>query len=276
MIRALISATLGLAMLAGPLSAGAQTVRIATEGAYAPYNFTNAAGELEGYEIDMSREACARAGLDCEYVVTAWDGIVAGLQAKKFDAIMSGLSINDEREKIIAFSHPYLIRFVNFVTIEGTPFAAVPRTDTIVDLGRNGPEDEAEIAALREALEGLTVGVQIGTNHERVMRERFGRIDLRTYDIMDNMIFDLEAGRIDVGFTSATYLTGQLSRNPDLTVVGPDFQGGPLGRGQAFGLRKEDQEIADRLGAAIETMIADGTLSELSVKWFGDDFSPRP
>ena len=84
-----------------------ETVKIATEGAYAPWNFTGAGGKLEGFEIDLANDLCGRMKVKCEIVAQDWDGIIPALQAKKYDAIMAGMSITDERKKIIDFAGPY-------------------------------------------------------------------------------------------------------------------------------------------------------------------------
>jgi hypothetical protein len=83
------------------------TVKIATEGAYEPWNFTGAGGKLEGFEIDLANDLCARMKVKCEIVAQDWDGIIPALTAKKYDAIMAGMSITDERKKTIDFAGPY-------------------------------------------------------------------------------------------------------------------------------------------------------------------------
>src|SRR6476661_4279994 len=104
--------TIGLGILASALAIGAaaaqdKTVKIATEGAYAPWNFTGAGGKLEGFEVDLANELCTRMKVKCEIVAQDWDGIIPALTAKKYDAIMAGMSITDERKKTIDFSNPY-------------------------------------------------------------------------------------------------------------------------------------------------------------------------
>src|SRR6185503_1681098 len=103
---------LGLGLLAasfaiGRAAAQEKTVKIATEGAYAPWNMQTAGGKLEGFEIDLANDLCARMKVKCEVVAQDWDGIIPGLNAKKYDAIMAGMSITEERLKTIAFSRSY-------------------------------------------------------------------------------------------------------------------------------------------------------------------------
>src|ERR671912_2235831 len=103
---------LGLGLLASTLAAGAapaqeKTVKIATEGAYAPWNFTGASGKLEGFEIDLANDLCGRMKVKCEIVAQDWDGIIPALNAKKYDAIMAGMNITDKRLEVIGFSRAY-------------------------------------------------------------------------------------------------------------------------------------------------------------------------
>ena len=266
--------TIGLLLAPGFHALAVDTVRIATEGSYAPFNFKNEAGDLEGFEIDMANEACKRTGLDCEYVLVAWEGVIAGLLANNYDVIMSGMSITEEREKTVAFSHPYVIRTVTFVTRKGTPFAGFETDVERLDLGGLDPEGMRVIDELRAALDGLTVGVQVSTPHERFMQEHLPDVTLKSYDTMDNMILDLQAERIDASYSTGLFLQPILADNPDLVLVGPAMAGGLLGRGQALAMRKEDEALHGKLDGAIREMIADGTLSSLSQKWFGMDVAP--
>src|SRR3954451_14128996 len=104
--------TLGLGLLASALAIGGaaaqeKTVKIATEGAYAPWNFTGAGGKLEGFEIDLANDLCARMKVKCEIVSQDFEGVIPALNAKKYDAIMAGMNITDERQKAIGFSRAY-------------------------------------------------------------------------------------------------------------------------------------------------------------------------
>src|SRR5687768_9673324 len=98
---------LGSTLAIGGAAAQGKTVKIATEGAYAPWNFTGAGGKLEGFEIDLAQDLCNRMKAKCEVVAQDWDGIIPALNAKKYDAIMAGMSITDDRKKVIDFAGPY-------------------------------------------------------------------------------------------------------------------------------------------------------------------------
>ena len=105
------------------------------------------------------------------------------------------------------------------------------------------------------------------------MNEFMPDIDLKSYDTMDNMILDLRAGRIDAGYTAVTFLKPIIDESGDVVSIGPNMTGGPLGRGVAVGIRQEDSALRDKFTAAINSMIADGSLSKMAVQWFGFDAS---
>jgi len=268
-------------LLAVPLCfmgvAHAQTnvVRIATEGAYAPYNFKDSSGKLIGFEIDLAAELCKRAALTCEVHEQAWDGILPSLLANKYDAIMAAMNITDKREAVISFSRPYVKTPIRFVTLKKGPGADFASSVPAITLETLDPAETAEIGKLAKLLTGKTIGVQAATAHEGFVKEYMKGATIKSYDKMDNMILDLTAGRIDVGYTSVTFLAPILKKTPDLVEFGPPMTGGQLGRGVAVGVRKTDAELQKKFTTAIESMLADGSLSALSVKWFGLDISAK-
>src|SRR5690606_5433783 len=123
----------------GSAAQAQETVRIATEGAYAPWNFLNDAGEPAGFEIDLGNAICEHAGLTCEWIINDWDSIIPNLLAGNYDLIMAGMSITDERLETIDFSQ-------NYFPPDPSKFVAAAGTD--ID---------------PSALEGKRVGVQGGT-----------------------------------------------------------------------------------------------------------------
>ena len=96
-------AVVGTVLAVAGASAQDKTVKIATEGAYAPWRLATEprADKLEGFEIDLANDLCARMKVKCEIVAQDWDGIIPALQAKKYDAIMAGMSITADRKKVI-------------------------------------------------------------------------------------------------------------------------------------------------------------------------------
>ena len=88
-----LAAITAVGLTAGTASAQMQKVKVATEGAYAPFNFKDTSGQLQGFDVDIAKALCAKAKFDCEIVAQDWDGIIPGLLAKKYDAIIASMSI---------------------------------------------------------------------------------------------------------------------------------------------------------------------------------------
>ena len=274
MMKQIAGAVLTAGMSVGA-AAAADKITIATEGAYAPYNFKDSAGNLVGFEVDLAAELCTRMEIECEIVEQAWDGIIPSLVAKKYDAIMAGMSIKAEREKVISFSRYYAATPIRFAVPKDSDLAGFESSIDAITLDEVDDAEQAAIDELKAALDGKTVGVQASTTHESFMQEYMPDIDLKSYDTMDNMILDLQAGRIDAGYTAVTFLKPIVEKSGDIVEVGPDMTGGPLGQGVAVGLRQEDTELREKFSAAIDSTIADGTLSKLAVQWFGFDASAK-
>ena len=98
--------------------ANSQTIRIGTEGAYPPWNNLNSAGELEGAEIDFGNEACKRMAVTCEWVTQDWDGIIPALLQGKYDIIIAGMSITEERKEKVNFTNGYMTDGARFAVLK--------------------------------------------------------------------------------------------------------------------------------------------------------------
>jgi len=277
-VKSLATIACGLLVATNVAAQDWSTIRVASEGAYAPWNFTNAQGELDGFEIELMRDLCARMDAECELVAQAWDGMIPALLGGRYDAIMAGMSITEERREVIAFSRPYATTPAIFVAPVDSALAAADLPETRVDLAEVSAEEQALIDELRGLVDGLTVGVQTATIHENFLRESMGDITIRTYDTQENLDLDLQAGRIDVALADQSgwqpLLEGEAGE--DFTRVGPGFSGGVFGEGVGVGLRQEDAALKAKFDAAIQAALEDGTVSELAVKWFGFDSAATP
>ena len=263
---------------AGPVAAkDYKSIKIATEGAYAPYNFKDAGGNLVGFEVDLSAELCKRMGSKCTIVEQAWDGIIPSLVAGKYDAILAGMSITEKRQEVISFSKPYIYEPIIFATTKDSELAGFKTDLTDLGLGDLNAEEKAVFEKLDAVLKDKKVGVQVSTTHENVMNKMLPEVKLASYDKMDNVILDLTSGRIDACLSSLSYLKPMLDtpEGKNLILIGPQMTGGPLGPGVGAGIRKEDTKLVEMFNKAIDEMIADGTLGKLAVKWFGFDGSPK-
>ncbi len=273
-----------LALAAGLLFAGSataqdwSTIRIATEGAYAPWNFTTAAGELAGFELDLAADLCARMEAECEIVSQAWDGIIPALQAGRYDAIMAGMSITDARREVIDFSRSYATTPAIFVAPKDSALAAAELPEIRIDMSDVTDEQQAVIEQLRDLTAGMIVGVQTATIHENFLREYMTDIDIRTYDTQENLDLDLQAGRIDIALADQSGWQPLLegATGDDFMRVGPGFSGGIFGEGVGVGIRQEDTALVEKFDAAIQAALEDGTVSALAIEWFGFDSAAIP
>lgn len=251
-----IAASLFLAVFLLAVPASAQQLPapllIATEGAYAPFNYLDDQGELQGFEIDLARAMCAEIGANCEFVVQDWDGIIPGLLAQKYHAIIASLYITDERRERIAFSDRYYKVPARFV---------VPTTS------------EREITP--EGMKGAVVGTQRATSFERFMRDEFPGIDLRVYATMEEAYLDLQSGRVDAIMGDVIAASEGFLKTPDgegFEFRGPEYTGAEwFGYGAGVGVRKEDAHIAETFSEAIAEIRANGTYQKIADKWFGFD-----
>lgn len=270
-----IRAIAGLIGMCWVSSASAAEIRIGTEAGYPPWNSTNASGEIVGFEPDMLHQICEVEKLDCRLVAQAWEGIIPGLQTGKFDAIATGISITDDRLKIFDFSRAYAADLCRFYAKTALGFGALT-TVPAVDLTTIDAAGTAEIEKLKAALKGKTVAVISSTVQAKFLDVFLGdSITVKNYDKQDSLVLDLLAERVDVAFSDVTTWIDVLKEHGEVSAFGPSFSGGVLGRGKAVGVPKGDSELLAKFNDGIERALADGSLKQLSVKWFGFDVTPK-
>lgn len=229
---------IGALLAAGAFGAAqAQTVRLATEGAYPPYNFINDAGEIDGFERELGDILCAEAALDCSWTTTDWDGIIPNLVSGNYDVIIAGMSITAERDEVIDFSDPYF------------------PPDPSSYIGRTGAE------------EGVLMGVvaaQTGTiQADHVAGSGASLLEFAT---ADDAIAAVSNGEADAALVDRAVLEPVVEASGgELVFVGDDVM---LGGGIGLGMRESDAELREKFNAAIATVKADGRLQMLMDKWF--------
>ncbi|MFW6055132.1 MAG: transporter substrate-binding domain-containing protein [Thermodesulfobacteriota bacterium] len=252
----LLSLALFLAS-SGPALAG-DALKIATEGAYRPFNYVKPDGTLAGFDVDIAHALAKEMGLDkdeYELVIQEWDGMIPGLLARKFDVIVASMSITDERKEAVAFTEPYYYETGSFVAKEG-----------------------ADLEISREGLKGKTVGVQTATTWARYLEGVYGDVvDIKFYDSVQNHNLDLKSGRLDAVLATSFYMSSWLEseEGQGCEIVGepvsdPEY----IGDGVAIALRKGETKLKKDLNAALEAIVADGTHKKLARKYFSVDIYP--
>jgi octopine/nopaline transport system substrate-binding protein len=272
-----LSASVALAAVASPaLAKDWKSATITLEGAYAPWNMTNADGSLGGFEPELAKILCERAKIECKLVASDWDGMIPALNAGKFDVIMDALSITDERKQVIDFTVPYAATPAAFATAKDSPLAKAAGTGATITMtaGQTGVK---EIEALKAAFKGKTIGIQAATVYAKFVYDNFGSVaEIREYKTGADRDLDLQNGRIDLGFDDAVYFNNAFeSAGGALAFTGPEIAGSIWGEGEGLGIRKADTELRDKFSAAIKSALADGTVKTLSMKWFKVDVSPQ-
>jgi len=250
-------------------------IKIGTEGAYPPWNGMNAAGELEGAEIDLVFDLCKRMKAECELVAQDWDGIIPALQNGKYDAIMAGMSITAERMEVINFSQGYANEPASFSVLKSSPLASLKFSGK-VNMDALDGKSKKLLKSLKKTLKGATVGVQGSTTHENFVKQVLGdTVTMKSYDTQENLELDLSVGRIDAALSDQGSMEKfmESDNGKNIAFIGPGLGGGPFGGGVGVGLRKADTDLLEMFNKAIDGARADGTLAKHFTKWFGKDIS---
>ena len=239
--------------LTGMARAQDRVVKIGTEAAYAPFEFKDDKGELKGYEIQLGNALCAAAKLKCEWVNQDFDSLIPALNAHKIDAILSQMSITDDRKKAVDFTNQVTVAPARFVAKEGSGITDDPAT-----------------------LKGKTIAVQSGTTHEKYVTEKLAGIATpKVYQSQDEAFLDVENGRADATLADATIEYDWLEKTGK--AKGFAYAGKPLldpaifGDGTGIAVRKGDAALADAFNKALVTVGGDGTFKKINDAYFPFD-----
>jgi len=260
-----------------PAQAG-KKITIATEGAFAPWNFTGSDGKLSGFEVELAADLCKRMGVEYTMVPQAWDGIIPSLTSGKYDAIMAAMSITEKRQKVVDFSRYYAATPSVFIVLKESKSAGFKTGVDAITLDEMSPEETKAMADLSAEFNGQTIGVQAATIQERFLTQYLGdTLDIRSYDTQENLEMDLASGRIDAALGAMSYWVPRLKtdQGKEFKMIGPGMTKGPFGKGVGVAVRKTDTELGAMFTKAINEAIADGTISRLAIKWFTFDASAK-
>ncbi len=235
--------------VAASASVNAETIRIGTEGAYPPFNYYTADGQLAGFDIEIGKALCSEMKVECEFVAQDWDGIIPALLAGKYDLILASMFITDARKQQVAFSEPYQASAMTFV---------VDKQSGIKDVSP-------------EAMKGMIIGAQGSTTQAEYLLANYPDSEVRLYPTQDAVNLDLVSGRIDAQAGDIMPMTDWLNSADgaccekagdlitDRTYVGD---------GVGIALRKEDQQLRQRVDQALANIIKDGTYQKINDQFF--------
>lgn len=239
-----LSSAVVLTAAASSLSVNAaDTVRIATEGAWAPFNYIDDNGKPQGFDVDIAWALCEKMKADCEVVTQDWDGLIPGLKVRKFDAIIASMSITEERLRQVDFTNKYYSGGLRFLAPKGKDF----------DL---------------ENLDGKVIGAQRATLAAQYLEDNYmDKAELKFYDTQDSVYLDLIAGRLDIVLSDElpTYDWLKTSGNGDKF----EFEGNSFKKEDEIGIavRKGD-DLKDKFNKALDEIMADGTYQKINAKYF--------
>lgn len=229
-------------------AATAETLRVGMSGGYFPFTFVKQ-DVLQGFEVDVMNAVGEKAGLDIAFETMSFSGLIGALDAGRIDTIANQITITPERAARFAFSQPYVIDGAQVVVRKGN--------DTI-----KGVED----------LKGHTVAVNLGSNFEQLLRELpyADEIEIKTYEA--NIAQDTALGRVDAFVMDRVSSAQLIAESPlPLELAGAPFS--EIRNALPFRDDAEGRALRDRVDAALTELKQDGTLADISVKWFGTDIT---
>ncbi len=223
-----------------------EVLKIGTEATYPPFSFRDSeSNEITGYDVEIAREVAKRIGMKVEFVPTEWKGMFGALDTERIDMVANQVTITDERKQKYAFSEPY--------TVSGG--------QVIVH------EDNNDIKGI-EDLKGKTVGTTQGSNYAKAAEE--AGANLKYYKGIAQVLTDLNVKRIDAALNDRLFIQQELKDDSyKVKAVGDPFNQTKM----AFAFRKGQDELIEKVNNAMKEMKEDGTLEEISQKYFGEDVS---
>lgn len=230
---------------------------VGLDDSYEPMGFHDPdTNELTGFDIEMAGLIGEKLGIEFEFQPADWNGIVASLQSGQFDVIISGMNMWDSRKEQVDF----------------VPYGIASQ----VIIVRNDYEEADSIQTI-EDLKGKTIGSQMGsTGAQAAMSYDFvDGEDLLTYKQFPDAVLDLQSGRLDAVIAD-NFTAASIVENGDYKVVGETvIEKGAGSDTEKIGIavRKEDKELQAKLQEAVDELLADGSLKELSIKWIGIDIT---
>lgn len=221
-----------------------EVLRIGTEGAYAPFNYTNADGTLGGFDVDMANAICDDMQVTCEITAQDWDGIIPGLKAGKYDAIVAAMSITPERAQQVDFTEPYFSNSLVFLAKKDSSF---------------DPSKSSDVTAHSIAAQRSTVSSQW-------LEGEYPEVNMKLYDTLSNAFLDLESGRVDAMISDKLPAIEWLSSESgdDYVIKGDEID---INDHFAIAVRPGD-ELQAKINQSLANLKANGTYDKINQKYF--------
>ena len=241
-------------MASGAAAKEWKTVRIGVDASYPPFESVAPSGQMVGFDVDLTRALCAKMNVRCVWIPQDLDGIIPALKAKKFDIIVSSLTVTDKRREQIDFSDRLFDAPARMIAKKGSPL--LPTV---------------------ESLKGKHVGVEQGSTQEAYAKAYWEPkgVTIVPYQNQDQVYADLATGRLDAALQDELQADAGFLKTPrgkDFAWAGPEVKDPKtLGEGTAIGVRKEDGELKAKLNKALAEVHQDGTFTKLEKQYFDVD-----
>ena len=238
---------------AAPAPAEMPELKVAIDPTYEPFTFKTADGKPTGFDVDIAEALCNEIKRKCVYVEQVWDSMIPGLQAKKYDAIISSMSITEERQQVVDFTDKYYF----------TPSRIVVKTGTAY----NDPA----------SLKGKKIGVLKGSTQEKYAMGELkpAGVSIVPYEAQDQVYLDIKSGRLDSTVADQVEVNGGFLTKPEgagYGFVGPVLNEAKYyGTGVGVALRKGETALKDELNTAIKAIRSNGVYETVSKKYFDFD-----
>jgi ABC-type amino acid transport substrate-binding protein len=231
----------------------ATPLKVAIEGAYPPFSELSETGELVGFDVDLAKALCSKMKKKCELKTQDWSGIVPGLEAKKFDLIVSSMSITNKRKEKVRFTEPYYKAPAVFVgqkkaSLDPPHFQNPPLSKTI----RIGVERSSTFAEYLKSLKSL-------------------QVEIVPYDQVATAFADVRVGRLDLLLGQYVVVNNFLKapENSSLQVKGKPFRDETtMGSGAGIAARKSDASLIKEVNEALSAVQKDGEFEKIRTQYF--------
>lgn len=221
-------------------SSSAKVLKVGSDITYPPFEFMDAQQKPTGFDIELMKAIGEDAGYQVQFETAAFDGLIPALGAGKFDAVISAMTITDERAKSVLFSNKYF---------QATQYIAVKKGSSI--------KTEAD-------LKGKKVGVQVATTGQDVA-EKMG-LTPKKYDTTPDAMNDLINGGVDAVVADSPVVLYFIKQNPDKNIeyIAGNFDKEYYG----FAVKLDNKALSDQLNASLKKLMDNGKYNEIYKKWF--------
>ncbi len=216
------------------------TLTFATEATYAPFESVDSKGNLEGFDIDLANALCEKLHKQCVFKNIAFDSLIPGLKANKFDAAIGAIGVTEDRKKQVLFTDVYMDNTSSFVGLKG----------------------KADLSNAK------TIAVQNGTTYQNYLVKTSPQYSIKPHASLQNAFLDLKNGRVDLIFADTPVLSEWLKTESDLQFVGqPITDKSFFGEGSGIAVNKNNKALVDQLNKALKELKESGEMQKIYHKW---------